>query len=147
MLSILAQRAVCLLLMDPPRSRIRHDAPARMGAAADYLVERLECSPQQASLAESKMLPNALDKMAPHSAMLLHSDRGGAVDGGDGAVLSMLHGHGADGVDMDIGLAPSWKGTLYGPPLAATLAVEAALCNKAPQAMLPPGTLSSARLT
>ena len=58
MLSILAQRAVCLLLMDPPRSRIRHDAPARMGAAADYLVERLECSPQQASLAESKMLPN-----------------------------------------------------------------------------------------
>ena len=29
-----------------------------MGAAADYLVERLECSPQQASLAESKMLPN-----------------------------------------------------------------------------------------
>ena len=58
MLSILAQRAVCLLLMDPPRVRIRHDAPARMGAAADYLVERLECSPQQASLAESKMLPN-----------------------------------------------------------------------------------------
>ena len=89
----------------------------------------------------------ALDKMAPHSAMLLHSDRGGAVDGGDGAVLSMLQGHGADGVDMDIGLAPSWKGTLYGTPLAATLAVEAALCNKAPQAMLPPGTLSSARLT
>ena len=89
----------------------------------------------------------ALDKMAPHSAMLLHSDRGGAVDGGDGAVLSMLQGHGADGVDMDIGLAPSWKGTLYGTPLAATLAVEAALCNKAPQAMPPPGTLSSARLT
>ena len=88
-----------------------------------------------------------LDKMAPHSAMLLHSDRGGEVVGGDGAVLSMLHGHGADGVDMDIGLAPSWKGTLYGTPLAATLAVEAALCNKAPQAMLPPGTLSSARLT
>ena len=88
-----------------------------------------------------------LDRMAPHSAMLLHSDRGGAVDGGDGAVLSMLHGHGADGVDMDIGLAPSWKGTLYGTPLAATLAVEAALCNKAPQAMPPPGTLSSARLT
>ena len=79
--------------------------------------------------------------------MLLHSDRGGAVDRGDGAVLSMLHGHGADGVDMDIGLAPSWKGTLYGPPLAAMLAVEAALCNKAPQARLPPGTLSSARLT
>ena len=25
---------------------------------------------------------------------------------------------------MDIGLAPSWKGTLYGTPLAATLAVE-----------------------
>ena len=46
-----------------------------------------------------------------------------------------------------IGLAPSWKDTLYGTPLAATLAVEAALCNKAPQAMLPPGTLSSARLT
>ena len=86
----------------------------------------------------------ALDKMAPHSAMLLHSDRGGAVDGGDGAVLSMLHWHGADGVDMDIGLAPSWKGTLYGTPLAATLAVEAALCNTAPQAMPPPGTLSSA---
>ena len=89
----------------------------------------------------------ALDNMAPHSAMLLHSDRGGAVDGGDGAVLSMLHGHGADGVDMDIGLAPSWKGTLYGTPLAATLAVEAALCNTAPQAMPPPGTLSSARLS
>ena len=31
-----------------------------------------------------------LDKMAPHSAMLLHSDRGGAVVGGDGVVLSML---------------------------------------------------------
>ena len=44
--------------------------------------------------------------MAPHSAMLLHSDRGGAVDGEDGAVLSMLHGHGADGVDMDIAYRP-----------------------------------------
>ena len=34
-----------------------------------------------------------LDKMAPHSAMLLHSDWGGAVVGGDGtdAELSMLH--------------------------------------------------------
>ena len=53
-----------------------------------------------------------LDKMAPHSAMLLHSDRGGAVVGGDGTVLSMLHVHGADGVDVDIGLAPSWKGSL-----------------------------------
>ena len=87
----------------------------------------------------------ALDKMAPHSAMLLHSDRGGAVDGGDGAVLSMLHGHDADGVDVDIGLAPSWKGTLYGPPLAATLAVEAVFSSLAPQAMLPPGTLSLRR--
>ena len=29
-----------------------------MGAAADFLVERLECSPQQALLAEAKMLPN-----------------------------------------------------------------------------------------
>ena len=58
MLSILAQRAVCLLLMDPPRSRLRHGTPARMGAAADFLVERLECSPQQALLAEAKMLPN-----------------------------------------------------------------------------------------
>ena len=39
------------------------------------------------------------------------------------------------------------QGREYGTPLAATLAVEAALCNKAPQAMPPPGTLSSARLT
>ena len=77
--------------------------------------------------------------------MLLHSDRGGAVDGGDGAVLSMLHGHGADGVDMDIGLAPSWKGTLYGTPLAATLAVEAVFSKQAPQAMPPPGALSLRR--
>jgi len=88
-----------------------------------------------------------LDKMAPHSAMRLHSDRGGAVVHGDGTVLSMLHVHGADGVDVDIGLAPRWKGTLYGPPLAATLALEAAFCNRAPQAMPPPGALSSARLT
>ena len=66
---------------------------------------------------------------------------------GDGTVLSMLHVHGADGVDVDIGLAPNWKGTLYGPPLAATLALEAAFCNRAPQAMPPPGALSSARLT
>jgi hypothetical protein len=36
---------------------------------------------------------------------------------GDGAVLSMLHVRGADGVDVGIGLAPSWKGTLYGTPL------------------------------
>ena len=87
----------------------------------------------------------ALDKMAPHSAMLLHSDRGGAVDGGDGAVLNMLHGHGADGVDMDIGLAPSWKGSLYVPPPAATLAVEAVFSNLAPQAMPSPGALSLRR--
>ena len=86
-----------------------------------------------------------LDKMAPHSAMLLHSDRGGAVVGGDGTVLSMLHVHGADGVDVDIGLAPRWKGTLYGPPLAATLALETAFCNRAPQAMPPPGALSLRR--
>ena len=86
-----------------------------------------------------------LDKMAPHSAMLLHSDRGGAVDGGDGAVLSMLQGHGADGVDMDIGLAPSWKGTLYVPPPVATLAVEADFSNQAPQAMPSPGALSLRR--
>ena len=48
---------------------------------------------------------------------------------GDGTVLSMLHVHGADGVDVDIGLAPSWKGTLCGTPLAATLAVEADFSN------------------
>ena len=50
----------------------------------------------------------AVDKMAQHSA--LHSHRGGAVVVGDGAVLSMLHVRGADGVDVGIGLAPSWKG-------------------------------------
>ena len=38
------------------------------------------------------------------------------------AELYMLHVRGADGMDMDIGLAPIGKGTLYGPPLAATLA-------------------------
>ena len=70
----------------------------------------------------------AVDKMALHSA--LHSHRGGAVVVGDGAVLSMLHVRGADGVDVGIGLAPSWKGTLYGTPLMATLAVEAAFCNE-----------------
>ena len=70
----------------------------------------------------------AVDKMAQHSA--LHSHRGGAVVVGDGAVLSMLHVRGADGVDVGIGLAPSWKGTLYGTPLMATLAVEAAFCNE-----------------
>ena len=42
----------------------------------------------------------------------------------------MLHVRGADGVDVGIGLAPSWKGTLYGTPLMATLAVEAAFCNE-----------------
>jgi hypothetical protein len=46
---------------------------------------------------------------------------------------------------VDIGLAPNWKGTLYGPPLAATLALEAAFCNRAPQAMPPPGALSLRR--
>ena len=44
------------------------------------------------------------------------TNRGGAVVDSDGTVLSMLHVHGADGVDVDIGLAPRWKGTLYGPP-------------------------------
>lgn len=34
----------------------------------------------------------------------------------------MLHVRGADGVDMDIGLAPNGKGTLYGTPLTSTLA-------------------------
>ena len=38
--------------------------------------------------------------------------------------------HGADGMGVDIGLAPSWKGTLYGTPLMATLVVEAAFCNE-----------------
>ena len=42
----------------------------------------------------------------------------------------MLHVRGTDGVDVGIGLAPSWKGTLYGTPLMATLAVEAAFCNE-----------------
>ena len=56
MLSIPTQRTVCILLMD--RKGNRCGTPARMGAAADFLVERLECSPQQASLAEAKMLPN-----------------------------------------------------------------------------------------
>ena len=41
----------------------------------------------------------------------------------NGAVLCMLHVRGADGMDAGIGLAPIGKGTLYGPPLAATLAV------------------------
>ena len=72
----------------------------------------------------------AVDKMAQHSALHTHSHRGGAVVVGDGAVLSMLHVRGADGVDVGIGLAPSWKGTLYGTPLMATLAVEAAFCNE-----------------
>ena len=39
-----------------------------------------------------------------------------------GAVLHMLHVRGADGMDVDIGLAPIAKDTLYVPPLAATLA-------------------------
>ena len=38
------------------------------------------------------------------------------------AELCMLHVRGADGMNMDIGLAPIGKGTLYGPPLAAMLA-------------------------
>ena len=46
---------------------------------------------------------------------------------------------------MDIGLAPSWKGSLYGPPPAATLAVEAVFSNLAPQAMPSPGALSLRR--
>ena len=59
MLSIASQQAVCMLLMDRHAGgRTGRGAPARMGASADFFVARLECSPQQASLAEAKMLPN-----------------------------------------------------------------------------------------
>jgi len=62
-----------------------------------------------------------------------------------GAEFCMLHVRGADGVDVDIGLAPNGKGTLFGTPLTSTLAGRCFL-TLAPQAMPSPGALPSARL-